>query len=204
MEKKFVEREWNENIEGELDEDGFFTTPNGSFWDPDYVYFNREGYDKHGGYYDENDYYIPGEGWDEIKGCYQDEESDDDFDEEDVPDDKEKGNQNDVDIINKENEKEKVIEEIKAQEDENVEGDEELSDDEKKGYNLEGIEIIKVYQNNNNNNNNKNKGHYNKNQQKEKKYVVYNDFSGFPNKDEKDKEKEKEKEQTSNENNSNK
>ena len=196
MEKKFVEREWNENIEGELDEHGFFITPNGSFWDPDYVYFNREGYDKHGGYYDENDYYIPGEGWDEIKGCYQDEESDDDFDEEDVPDDKEKGNQNDVDIINKENEKEKVIEEIKAQEDENVEGDEELSDDEKKGYNLEGIEVIKVYQNDNNN---KNKGHnYNKNQQKEKKYVVYNDFSQL------DKAKdEKEKESSSNANNSN-
>ena len=37
MEKKFIEREWNENIEGELDEEGFFITPNGSFWDPDYV-----------------------------------------------------------------------------------------------------------------------------------------------------------------------
>ena len=66
MEKKFIEREWNEDIDGELDEEGFFVAPNGSFWDPDYVYFNREGYDKHGGYYDENSNYIPGEGWDEI------------------------------------------------------------------------------------------------------------------------------------------
>ena len=73
MEQKFIEREWNENIEGELDEDGFFTTPNGSFWDPDYVYFNREGYDKHGGYYDENDIYVPGKSWDEENHCYSDE-----------------------------------------------------------------------------------------------------------------------------------
>ena len=69
MEHKFIEREWNEDIEGELDELDFFTTPNGSFWDPDYVYFNREGYDRHGGYY----LYIPGENWDEKNQCYFDE-----------------------------------------------------------------------------------------------------------------------------------
>ena len=28
--RKFKEREWNDEIEGELDDDGFFTTPNGS------------------------------------------------------------------------------------------------------------------------------------------------------------------------------
>ena len=71
--KEFIEREYNDDIIGELDEDGFFTTPNGSFWDPDYVYFNREGYDKHGGYYDENNEYIPGENWDEKNQCYLDE-----------------------------------------------------------------------------------------------------------------------------------
>jgi len=43
----------------------FFTIPNGFFWDPDGVYFNREGYDKHGGYYDDNDKYVPGKGWNE-------------------------------------------------------------------------------------------------------------------------------------------
>ena len=46
--KDFVEREFTEFIEGEYDEQGFFVTPNGSFWDPDGVYFNREGFDKHG------------------------------------------------------------------------------------------------------------------------------------------------------------
>ena len=60
-------------MEGEYDDEGFFTTPNGSFWDPDGVYFNREGYDKHGGYYDDNDEYIPGKGWNEVNNCYEDE-----------------------------------------------------------------------------------------------------------------------------------
>lgn len=74
--KKFVEREWNEEIDGHLDEDGFFITPNGSFWDPDYVYFNREGLDKHGGKYDEKGEYIPGPGWDEELNCYESEKED--------------------------------------------------------------------------------------------------------------------------------
>ena len=78
---KFIERKYHDGLEGELDEDGFFTTPNGSFWDPDYVYFNREGYDKHGGYYDDDYNYIPGKGWDEVNQCYIDEIDDyeDDF-----------------------------------------------------------------------------------------------------------------------------
>ena len=82
--KKFIEREWNESIEGSLDEDGFFVTPNGSFWDSDKVYFNREGYDKHGGYYDDDLNYIPGEGWDHIKGCYKDEIPKENFHKDDI------------------------------------------------------------------------------------------------------------------------
>ena len=82
--KKFIEREWNESIEGNLDEDGFFVTPNGSFWDSDNVYFNREGYDKHGGYYDDDFNYIPGEGWDHIKGCYKDEIPKENFHKDDI------------------------------------------------------------------------------------------------------------------------
>ena len=80
----FIEREYEEGLEGELDEDGFFYTPNGSFWDPDYVYFNREGFDVHGGHYDDEKNYIPGEGWDEENLCYIDElnDYDDDFNEE--------------------------------------------------------------------------------------------------------------------------
>ena len=79
--KDFVEREFDESIPGEYDEAGFFNTPNGSFWDPDGVYFNREGFDKHGGYYDDNNEYIPGEGWDEANNCYLDEIDDYDDDE---------------------------------------------------------------------------------------------------------------------------
>ena len=71
--KPFVEREWTEDTEGKYDEDGFFVTPNGSFWDQDYVYFNREGFDKHGGRYDQNGEYIPGEGWDDELNCYESE-----------------------------------------------------------------------------------------------------------------------------------
>ena len=80
--KDFVEREFNDFIEGEYDELGFFNTPNGSFWDPDGVYFNREGFDKHGGYYDDNNEYQPGEGWDETRNCYIDELNDYDYDDE--------------------------------------------------------------------------------------------------------------------------
>ena len=71
--KTFVERIFHDDIEGEYDDQGFFNTPNGSFWDPDGVYFNREGFDKHGGYYDDNNEYIPGKGWDEENNCYKDE-----------------------------------------------------------------------------------------------------------------------------------
>ena len=89
----FVEREWNEEIEGELDEDGFFITPNGSFWDPDYVYFNREGFDKHGGRYDEHGEYIPGKGWDEENNCYES-EKEDHLDDDDYDDEEEAYNKN--------------------------------------------------------------------------------------------------------------
>ena len=74
---KFIERVLTDDIQGDYDDDGFFITPNGSFWDPDGVYFNREGYDKHGGYYDDNNgEYIPGKGWDHINNCYYDDEDD--------------------------------------------------------------------------------------------------------------------------------
>ena len=75
----FIERIFHDDLEGEYDDEGFFTTPNGSFWDPDGVYFNREGYDKHGGYYDDNDEYVPGKGWDEENNCYKEELVDDEY-----------------------------------------------------------------------------------------------------------------------------
>ena len=63
--ESFIEKEWTEETEGEYDNDGFFITPNGSFWDPDGIYFNSDGYDRHGGRYDSDGVYQPGEGWDE-------------------------------------------------------------------------------------------------------------------------------------------
>jgi hypothetical protein len=61
------------NIKGNLDSDGFFRTPNGSFWDPDGEYFNRFGYDTHGGSYVNVLDYIPGPDWLSELGCYLDE-----------------------------------------------------------------------------------------------------------------------------------
>ena len=58
---------------GEYDRFGFYNTPDGSFWDPDGVYFNKEGVDRHGGFYDENMEYHPGGGWIEDLMCYADE-----------------------------------------------------------------------------------------------------------------------------------
>ena len=89
--KNFKERKFNENLKGIYDDEGFFITPNGSFWDPDGVYFNREGFDKYGGYYDDNDEYVPGEDWNKEYNCYEEEiiygdyneyASDNDYDEE--------------------------------------------------------------------------------------------------------------------------
>lgn len=50
----------------------FFRTPNGSFWDPDDEYFNRNGFDIHGGYYLQDMEYIPGPTWLSDLGCYED------------------------------------------------------------------------------------------------------------------------------------
>ena len=60
--------------EGKLDEDGFFRTPNGSFWDMDGEYFNHHGFDIHGGKYVDKLDYIPGSTWIEELGCYPEDE----------------------------------------------------------------------------------------------------------------------------------
>jgi len=67
--KVFVEKEFQE-VEGGYYEEGFYYTPNGSFWDDKYYYFNKEGFDKHGGHYDDDFIYIPGKDWDSINQCY--------------------------------------------------------------------------------------------------------------------------------------
>jgi hypothetical protein len=73
MKKAKESRNFCEVDGGKYDKYGFYHTPNGSFWDCDGIYFNREGVDIHGGYYDENVEYHPGEGWVESLMCYEDE-----------------------------------------------------------------------------------------------------------------------------------
>ena len=87
--------------EGKLDDDGFFRTPNGSFWDMDGEYFNRHGFDIHGGKYVNVLDYIPGPTWIEELGCYpEDEEKYKNEDINDIVDD----NDNDLDILEAGNE----------------------------------------------------------------------------------------------------
>ena len=70
--KEFTEREFEEVDGGQYLENGFYITPNGSFWDSDGVYFNKHGYDKHEGYYNNEYEYQPGRGWIPHMLCYED------------------------------------------------------------------------------------------------------------------------------------
>lgn len=67
--KVFVEKEFQE-VEGGYYDEGFYYTPNGSFWDDKFYYFNKEGLDKHGGRYDDDFNYVPGKDWDFVNQCY--------------------------------------------------------------------------------------------------------------------------------------
>lgn len=72
VEKPFCERPYEEVEDGYIDDRGFYTTPNGSFWDDEHTYFNRLGFDRHGGTYDKYGIYQPGAGYDENTGLYND------------------------------------------------------------------------------------------------------------------------------------
>lgn len=90
MEKKeFIDKPFKECKGGYYDNNNFYITPNGSFWDPDGVYFNNEGYDKHGGYYNENLEYQPGKGWIPELMCYEDENINHNYDNIDEENDEE-------------------------------------------------------------------------------------------------------------------
>lgn len=67
----FIDREFEEVEGGEYNEEGFYVTLEGSFWDPDGDYHNRYGFDRYGGTYDLNKCYIPGDGWIEEYQCYK-------------------------------------------------------------------------------------------------------------------------------------
>jgi len=71
-EKPFCDRPYEEVEDGYIDDRGFYTTPNGSFWDDEHTYFNRLGFDRHGGTYDKYGIYQPGAGYDEKTGLYND------------------------------------------------------------------------------------------------------------------------------------
>ena len=71
-EKPFCDRPYEEVEDGYIDDRGFYTTPNGSFWDEDLTYFNHLGFDRHGGSYDKYGIYQPGPGYDEKTGLYND------------------------------------------------------------------------------------------------------------------------------------
>ena len=70
-EKPFCDRPFEEVEDGYIDDRGFYTTPNGSFWDDDQTYFNHFGFDKYGGSYDKYGIYHPGTGYDENTGLYK-------------------------------------------------------------------------------------------------------------------------------------
>lgn len=66
-----------EEVEGGVyDIYGCYLLPDGSFWDPNGVYFNRDGLDINGGYYDEDFVYHPGQNWNEELQCYLNPETD--------------------------------------------------------------------------------------------------------------------------------
>ena len=71
--EEFIERSFEEVEDGGYDERGFYTTPNGSFWDENHTYFNHLGFDKHNGYYDEYGLYHPGYNYNYDLDCYDDE-----------------------------------------------------------------------------------------------------------------------------------
>ena len=97
--KVSVDREFEEVEGGEYLDNGFYITPNGSFWDPDGVYFNREGHDRHEGYYDEEYEYHPGRGWIPHMMCYEDERSEGEDNGNDVNDLGDEGDDLDYDNI---------------------------------------------------------------------------------------------------------
>ena len=72
LETAFCDRPYEEVEDGFIDDRGFYTTPNGSFWDDEHTYFNHLGFDRHGGSYDKYGVYHPGSGYDEATGLYND------------------------------------------------------------------------------------------------------------------------------------
>ena len=155
IEKPFCDRPYEEVEDGYIDDRGFYTTPNGSFWDDDQTYFNHLGFDRHGGSYDKYGVYQPGPGYDEKTGLYKDQKEllyfgGGNFDE----------TKNEKNSISKLRDQEKKDEKIMKQYEELVEESEEEEDD-KSNITFDDEDIKEAYndvmelENSNNNNNNK-------------------------------------------------
>ena len=161
-ERLFCERSFEEVEDGYIDDRGFYTTPNGSFWDDEHNYFNHLGYDKYGGSYDKYGVYQPGAGYDENTGLYKEQQ-------ELINDVEMKGNENEkyvIDCINKlksqQGKDEKTVKRYDNLEEESEDDD----DDDKSNITVDEKDIKEAYDcimenenhneniNNNQNNNN--------------------------------------------------
>eukprot|EP00345_Euplotes_harpa_P016902 CAMPEP_0168342490 /NCGR_PEP_ID=MMETSP0213-20121227/15425_1 /TAXON_ID=151035 /ORGANISM="Euplotes harpa, Strain FSP1.4" /LENGTH=264 /DNA_ID=CAMNT_0008349397 /DNA_START=13 /DNA_END=807 /DNA_ORIENTATION=- len=70
----FYEPQEFEEVEGgKYDDNGFYRLPGGDFYDPDGVYFDKDGKDKYGGYYDKEFLYHPGKEYLAMVKAIQDE-----------------------------------------------------------------------------------------------------------------------------------
>eukprot|EP00345_Euplotes_harpa_P014017 CAMPEP_0168341502 /NCGR_PEP_ID=MMETSP0213-20121227/14736_1 /TAXON_ID=151035 /ORGANISM="Euplotes harpa, Strain FSP1.4" /LENGTH=257 /DNA_ID=CAMNT_0008348019 /DNA_START=13 /DNA_END=786 /DNA_ORIENTATION=- len=70
----FYEPQEFEEVEGgNYDDNGFYRLSGGDFYDPDGVYFDKDGKDKYGGYYDEEFLYHPGKEYLDMVKVIQDE-----------------------------------------------------------------------------------------------------------------------------------
>ena len=150
IELPFVDRPYEEVEDGYIDDRGFYTTPNGSFWDDEKTYFNHLGFDRHGGSYDKYGIYQPGPGYDEKTGFYK--EQKELFNVSEVIDEK-----NEQNSISKLREQEKKDEKTIKKYEELVEESEDEDDKSNITFDEEDIEeayndVMELEKNNNNKN----------------------------------------------------
>ena len=139
--KPFCDRPFEEVEDGYIDDRGFYTSPNGSFWDDDHTYFNHLGFDRHGGSYDKYGVYIPGPGYDEKTGLYKDQE-------ELLPSPEETDTKNTIELsIEKLREQEKKDEKTIKKYELPVEESEDSDDEDKSNVTYDEDDIKEAYEN---------------------------------------------------------
>ena len=139
--KPFCDRPFEEVEDGYIDDRGFYTSPNGSFWDDDHTYFNHLGFDRHGGSYDKYGVYMPGPGYDEKTGLYKDQE-------ELLPSPEETDTKNTIELsIEKLREQEKKDEKTIKKYELPVEESEDSDDEDKSNVTYDEDDIKEAYEN---------------------------------------------------------